>query len=287
MKKVWIILLFLPLFSLAQEDAKVDLSNPNATIFTHLNFLQPSSYYPEKAAKTINGLSEKKAIEKAIKIKRVLDGKGLFVDFNQIPTNPNYNDSIGYSANYKFILFPTRMPQISVEKVGDKWFYSAETVRSIDAIYKDVYPWYVEKLQQIIPVFGHKKIIGIEIWQLIGLVVLLIVMLIGFYLIKKVAFFILQKIQYRITHSKNLVVNKVLKKLAHPISLLFAIGIIERIFPSLEFSLQTNKWVFLALDIAATVFWIYVFLKLVQVVMKIYAEFTEKTRFNCSLYFFK
>jgi len=35
--------------------------------------------------------------------------------------------------------------------------------------------------------------------------------------------------------------------------------------------------VFLGLNIAQTVFWIYVFLKLVQVVMRIYAEFTERT----------
>jgi MscS family membrane protein len=282
MKNAWIFLMFLPLFSLAQQDVKeqvkVDLSNPNATIFTHLNFLQPNSYQPEIAAKTIYGLSEKKAIEKAIKIKRVLDGKGLLVDFNQVPTNPNFNDSIGYSSNYKFILFPNRMPQIYVEKIGDKWYYSAETVRSIDGIYKEVYPWYVEKLQQVIPVFGHKKMIGLEIWQLIGFAILIVLVFIGFYIMKKVAFFILKKIQYRITHTRNVVVNEVLKKLAHPISLLFAIDIIKKVFPSLEFSLQINKWIFLSLNIAATIFWIYVFLKLVQVVMKIYSEFTVKTQ---------
>ena len=37
----------------AQESVDVNLSNPNATIYTHLYFLQSDSYQPEKAAKTI------------------------------------------------------------------------------------------------------------------------------------------------------------------------------------------------------------------------------------------
>ena len=52
---------------------------------------------------------------------------------------------------------------------------------------------------------------------------------------------------------------------------------IDIVFPSLQFSLDVNKWVFLGLNIAETVFWIYVFLKLVKVIMKIFKQITEKT----------
>ena len=277
MKNFLFLLLFIPFFCQAQEEVKVDLSNPNSTIYTHFYFLQSASYQPKKAAQTINGLPEDKAIEKAIKLKRILDGKGLQIDFNQIPHNPNYNDSIGYSASYKFVLFPNRMPQVYVEKVGENWYYSQETVRSIDALHADIYPWYVQSLQKIIPVFGHKKVLGVEFWQIMALVILLIVAFIFFFIFKKIAFFILQKIQYRITHTKSIMINKVIGKLSHPIGLLIAIKVIEKIIPSLELSINTNKWIFLGLNILATVFWIYIFLKLVQVVMKIYSELTEKT----------
>lgn len=278
MKKIIWLFLFISIYVNAQESEEVDLSNPHATIYTHLNFLQNDTYQPEKSAATIYGLSEKKAIEKVLKIKQVLDGKGLFVDYNKVPNNPNYKDSIGYTTFHKYVLFPLKMPKIYVEKVGDNWYYSAETVASIDQIYKDVFPWYVEKLQEYVPVSGHKKVLGVELWQIISVVILSILVFIIFLLIKKVAFFILQKIQRQITHrTANLEINKVLKKLAHPISLLISLSFIKKIFPSLQFPLEVNTWVFLALNIAETAFWIYVLLKLVKVIMRIYEEFTERT----------
>lgn len=270
-------LLLLPMLSMAQDSTRVDLSNPHATVQTHLYFLQSDSFDPKKAAKTILGLSEEQAIKKAIKIKQVLDGKGLYVDVNKIPVNPNYKDSIGYSSFFKYVLFPQRMPQIYVEKIGDKWYYSSETLSKIESLYKEVYPWYVQKLENLIPVSGHKKILGIELWQFIGLLSLLTLGYFVFMIVKRIAFFILRRIQQQITKNTNLEVNKVLKQLAHPISLLVGVAFIDKLFPSLQFGLPVNTWVFLCLNIAKTIFWIYVFLKLVKVVMFIYGQFAEKT----------
>ena len=270
-------LLLLPMLSMAQDSTRVDLSNPHATVQTHLYFLQSDSFDPKKAAKTILGLSEEQAIKKAIKIKQVLDGKGLYVDVNKIPVNPNYKDSIGYSSFFKYVLFPQRMPQIYVEKIGDKWYFSSETLSKIDSLYKEVYPWYVQKLENLIPVSGHKKILGIELWQFIGLLSLLTLGYFVFMIVKRIAFFLLRRIQQQITKNTNLEVNKVLKQLAHPISLLVGVAFIDKLFPSLQFGLPVNTWVFLGLNIAKTIFWIYVFLKLVKVVMFIYGQFAEKT----------
>ena len=196
---IWLFL-FITCYSNAQEIVEVDLSNPHATIYTHFYFLQNDSYQPKKAAATILGLSESKAIEKVLKIKKVLDGKGLSVDFNKIPSNPNYKDSIGYTTFHKYILFPERMPKIYVEKIDNKWYYSSETVASIDQIYKEVFPWYVDKLQNLIPASGHKRFLGIELWQVLGVVLLLVLVVFIFILIKKISFFILRKIQHQITH---------------------------------------------------------------------------------------
>lgn len=277
MKKIAILFIIWSLGMSAQDTTRVNLKNPQATIYTHLFFLQKGNYDPAKAAKTIHGLDGKKAIDKAIKIKRVLDGKGLYVDFNRIPNNPNFNDSIGYSKSFKYVLFPTRMPQISVEKIDGSWYYSSETINSIDEIYKSVFPWYVDSLQKSIPNSGHKSVLGAEVWQWVGVILLLICAVIVFAITKRIAFLILRMIRGRITHTINVNFDKVLKKLAHPLGLLFALMLIDKLFPSLQFSLEVNKWVFLAVNIFETVFWIYIFLKLVQVVMGIYAEFTERT----------
>lgn len=277
MRNLLFIFLSITTFTFAQNTEKVNLSNPNATIYTHLYFLQSESYFPKKAAKTINGLPEDLAIKKVKRIKQVLDGKGLFVDFSKIPTNPNYNDTIGYVKSYKYVLFPNRMPLISVEKTDKNWHYSEETIQNIDALYNEVYPWYVRKIQDFVPDAGHKKLFGIELWQILMSLILFGIAFVIYFICKWISYFILRKVQYRITHSKNAEINSFLKKLAHPISLLVGIWFIETIFPSLKFGLHVNKWVFLILNIAATVFWIYVFLKLVKVVMRIYSEFTERT----------
>ena len=68
-----------------------------------------------------------------------------------------------------------------------------------------------------------------------------------------------------------------MKKLARPIVLLILIWFVKTLLPSLLLDLDVNTILFLALNIMVTVFWIYVFLKLVQVVMSIYAEFAEST----------
>ena len=277
MKKFLFLLGFLSISVFGQNTVEVDLKTPNATVYTHLYFLNSDSYQPEKAAATIQGYEGEEAIQKAIRLKQILDGKGLFVDFNMVPTNANYNDTIGFGKTDKYVLFPNRMPLISVEKVGEVWLYSTETMRNLDAMYNDVFPWYVQKIQKIIPEAGHTKIFGIETWQIVGVVILLAISFLLFYVIKKIAFFILRKIQYNITKNRNREVNAVLKKLAHPISLLIVISFIDRVFPSLQFGLDVNKMAFLGLNIAQTIFWIYVFLKLVQVVMRIYAEFTKST----------
>ena len=277
MKKTLFLLLIFPWISLAQEGAKVDLSNPRATVYTHIYFLQNDSYKPAKAAKTIFGKNEKEAIEIAIKIKRILDGKGLEINFNKIPKDSILNDSIRFSGKDKFVLFPDRMPLISVERKEGSWYYSSETIDNINVLYEDVFPWYIDKVQEIVPGFGHKKLFSIEIWQYVSVLLLIVVAFLVFAIAKRLAFFVLRRILYRYTKDRNAEVSQSLKKLAHPISLLVSLWIVGKVFPSLQFGLEINKWIFLAVNIAATIFWIYVFLKLAQVLISLYHEYAEKT----------
>ena len=276
MKNILFLLLFVSSFSYGQKAPEVDLSNPRATVYTHIYFLQTTSYQPKKAAKTIKGLDEKEAIDAVIKIKRILDGKGLNVDFNRISNDSMYTDSISFLTQHKFILFPERMPLISLEKSGKFWYYSSETIENLDILYAEIFPWYIEKIQNIVPGAGHKKILSIEVWQYIAILLLFVVAFVLFLIVKQLAFLFLRRILYKYTKSSS-EVNDTIKKLAHPLSLLVAIGLLDKVFPSLQFGLEINTWIFLGINIASTVFWIYVFLKLAQVLISLYHEYTQKT----------
>jgi len=277
MNKLFLFFILLSSTLIAQNKVKVDLSNPNSTIYTHLYFLQPDSYEPEKAAQTMYGFEGKEAEEVAIKLKKILDGKGLKVDFSRVPKDKFYSDTTDYKIGDRYVLFPFRMPEVYVERVGDSWYYSSETTSQINDLYNSTFPWYTEKLQQIIPEFGHKKLFKIELWQYLGLFLLGLICVGLFYILKKIVYFILQKVQYWIIHKSNDKIKLALKKLTRPVVLLLLIWFIKRELPSLELPLDLNTFIFLALNIMVTVFWIYVFLKLVKVVMDIYADYAEST----------
>ncbi len=278
MRRLLLIFLLFTAVVSAQDSTKVNLKNPNATVYTHLYFLQSDSYQPEKAAQTIFPNSTKKPINAAIKLKQVLDGKGLFVDFKHIPTDSNYKDSLLFGNSHKYVLFPEVMPLISVEKIGGNWYYSQETISNLDKIYNDIFPWYVLEFEKIMPEFAQKKFLNIEIWKFLGLVLMLLIAVLLHAIFKRIIYFVLHKIHNSFIRNNSLTFANVLKKLAHPISLLIALSFIDKIYPSLQFGLAINKWVFIGLNITQTVFWIYIFLQLVTVAMHVYSELTAKTQ---------
>tara|TARA_R110002074_G_scaffold333516_6_gene503756 strand:+ start:993 stop:2633 length:1641 start_codon:yes stop_codon:yes gene_type:complete len=277
MKKILFLLLFVGTIASAQQAPKVDLSNPKATVYTHIYFLQNNSNEPKSAAKTINGLPEEEAVKAAIKIKRILDGKGLKIDFNRIPSDSSFKDTLGYDVVSKYILFPERMPLISVEKIGQNWYYSSETIENIDVLYAEIFPWYIEKIQDIIPGAGHKKVFSIELWQYVTFLLLLICAVLIFIISKKITFFLFRRILFNYTKNKLGDINVALKKLAHPISLLIALELISKVLPSLQLGLEVNKLIFIAVNVSAIIFWVYVFLKIAQVLVSFYHRYTEKT----------
>ena len=224
MKKIFLFFLLLTSSLFAQNKVKVDLSSPNSAIYTHLYFLQSDSYEPAKAATTIYGFQGEEAEEIAIKLKKILDGKGLKVDFSKVPTNKMYSDTTGYKIGNRYVLFPYQMPEIYVERVGGNWYYSSETTSQVNEMYKSIYPWHTEKLLQIIPEVGHKKLFKIELWQYLGLVVLTIISFFIFFIFKKIVYYILRKTQLWIVHKSNQKIDTALKKLTRPIVLLIVIG---------------------------------------------------------------
>ncbi|RXP56137.1 mechanosensitive ion channel family protein [Lutibacter sp. HS1-25] len=277
MKKL---ILFFILFTAslnAQDKIKVNLNNPNSTVLTHWYFLQQDSYEPTKAAATIYGYEGEEAVEIALKLKQIFEGKGLKIDFNKIPADSVYTDSTRILDKHRFVLFPLQLPTIYVEKIGSNWYFSPETTNQINEIWADVFPWYTEKLLQMIPDVGHKSVFNIEIWKYLGFALLLICCALLFYVLQRLVYFLLRKVQYWIVHYKNDLLNIALKKLARPVVFLILMGFVKVVLPSLFLPLDVNNILFLAINIMQTVFWIYVFLKLVKVVMNIYSIYAEST----------
>lgn len=277
MKKLLLLFLLFSASLIAQNKVKVDLSNPNATISTHLYFLQSGSYQPQKSAATIYGFESIQAQEIAIKLKTIMDAKGLKVDFSIVPTDSIYSDTTITKSGNQYLLFPRKMPEIYLEKIEDNWYYSKETSSKVLEIYDLMYPWYAEKLQEIIPEVGHRKLFNVELWQYFGLLILLIISTGLFYVLRKIVFLILNKSQHLIINISDEEIKSSLKKLTRPVVLLILMAFIKNRLPSLVLHIDVNNFLLLAINIMAIVFWIYVFMKLVLVIMSIYAKYAEST----------
>lgn len=282
MKRLLFVLLFISSSIFAQQKVQVDLSNPKATLYTHIYFLQPDSYDEVKSASTIPHLPRKDAIDKVKKIKKVLDGKGLILDFGKIPSDPNYLDTISkFQLNMektrsRYVPFPSRMPQIYVEKINNKWYYSMETIDKIDQLYSDTYAWEFSWIQSKFPKLEQQKLLGIEIWKLMGLLILIGVCAILYFILNPIIFFLLKKIQKIIIHETNKNSYDLLHQLARPLVFILIVRFIKRILPSLQL-VDFNAFLFLGLSIAETVFWIFSFLVIIKLLFLLYQNYVQTT----------
>lgn len=291
MKKLAILFLFLSLYAHSQSKSKVDLSTPNAMLYTHIYYLMPENYDIAKSAATVRGVDKGKAQFIAKRIKEIYDGNGLIIDFSEVPIDANYIDTVDFgvrtlehNAN-RYAPFPVRLPEIYIEKHGKNWYYSEETLENLDDIYKQTFPiefsWFNEKFPQ----FFKKTVNDILIWKPIALIITLIICVILFYILEPLMFFLLRLIKRlffrKIAEGKTMAV---LHELAKPIVFIVIIRFIKKVLPSLQM-VKVNALFLTGLRIAETVFWIFVVLKLIKVVLRFYHEHNpqEKTKLDRQL----
>lgn len=279
MKKIVLIFLLISSVFYAQENkVKVNLSTPYHTVLTHLHFLQSDSYDANKASEVI--YSDDKQISKdvAIKIKQVLDGKGLKVDIHTLPINANYKDTLStYETRSQYILFPNQLPEIYLEKINNSWYYSQETNQKIYGIYREVFPVGTEFIKSIIPNLGHRKFLSIELWQYLGILIFIGLGVFIFWFLNKVIFYVLKKLENFFMRFAHDSLTKILAKLSRPTALLIVFYLVEAYVPVLQFGIDINSFLIKGLEVGQIVLWIYVFLEIVSVIIEIYVSYTSRT----------
>ncbi len=246
-----IMLFFLPFGSaiLSQTEnlpKDSDLATPRQTVYQLLANLQEDDYNPALAAKTLNlnDPESEEAQKLAVDLKRVLDGKALWVDIEDIPDNPDYTDTI--TGSHKYTLF-AELPNIYLKKYGNKWLFSSETVNSIPALYKQVYPYKVEDFLMNLPDFFRISIMGLYIWQYIAIVIYVILGFIFYKFFSWLFGYFLIKILSRNKYSS--VIGKYITPIARPLSLLLILFFTELFRPVLELPLYANMVVDYALKV--------------------------------------
>ena len=183
-KSILIMLIFLSisqdLFNqdIDPDTIKIHLNSPRDAMYIHNRYVQPETYYPEISAKAMN-INKKEHLrvdELAERLQKIMDAKALIINFSKVP-----NDSLVLdSTSGKYIYYPFRnMPDIYLERIGNKWKYSRYTCDNIDAIYDRLYLFKLNHFVENLPDFFRKEVgLSIQVWQILSFIILLFVGLI-------------------------------------------------------------------------------------------------------------
>jgi MscS family membrane protein len=279
LKRLPIIILFIISFggnSYSQESLESALNSPYNTVYTHLFYLQDDSYRPEVSAQCMPvGLDSLEAIDLSIKLKQILDGKGLYVHMNRIPANSDYLDTLTNRPLY--VLFPQELPEVYLEKSNNKWLYSDETILMIPDLHKQIFPFGTDQLLNWLPETAQKKILGIKIWQFIGFLFLVMMSIILHFILSRVIRFSFNNAKWtKIDISKN-THNNILKA-ARYLSLVLIFSIIKTVAPMLQLSIRYSEVLQKGIKIAITILLLLFLLKLLNLIVgraKVLADQTE------------
>ena len=269
------------LFALIIQTAKsqiVDLSTPRATLFTHFDNLRFDNYYPDAAAKTIYGLSKNEAQEKAIRLKYIIEGKGLYIDYTKIPNQTDYIDSINFPIpRYAYKPFPFHLPDVYLEKYGNNWYYSKLTVSKIDFLYKQIFPLGADLIEKYVPNELKFKVFDISVWKWIGLFVIILLTYILHVIFTKILFFLFKIIKSQLIKLPIKKLDERLKDFANPLSYIFGIYVMQVFIPYLHLGQKVGNAIIFTLNFVQIVFWIFVFIRLVDVLITIFKHYTSQT----------
>jgi MscS family membrane protein len=248
-------------------------NSPYKCISNHLNYL--NQHKPELAAKSFYVKKDtSKAIDLAVKLKKVYDGMGLFVPVNKVPDNPDYIDSL--SKKHRYVIFSERLPHIYVEKINNNWYYSPDSYDEILKLYKEVYPFGDDLLQRIIPSFGNKKALGLYIWQYIGFLVIIIISILLYFiflkLLKPILVFLIDKIL-----RKHLELPVKYEKTTRVFSLLLVFSLMKYAFALLKLPIKISSFLTISLDIVDVVLLSFLIYRIFDIILEFLSTLAKAT----------
>ena len=267
------ILIFFALHSLSAQIAEDQVNNsPYGVVYNHLYYLQDENYEAEKALRSFQA-SDEVSIAKAEKLKAILDGKGLYVDMNRLPRQPDYVDSL--SGDQQYVLFPS-LSEVYLERVNGKWFYSSETVEMIDQLHSGVYQFgnFLPELFPLQP--WHQKFLGVKWWQYLVLGALFVLVIVLYFPLKGILKFIsLRLIPSRFTLFENF--KPELARLTHVLSLWMVFKLFQALLPQILLPVYINSVIYLILNIALIIFLLIAALRAAQIVFDYLKSLSVRT----------
>lgn len=271
-------LIFFVLFAFqlgwAQEiDSSLVNSSPYYTIYNHLFYLQPENYDPYMAARSLYPNHPKKGEDAAVKLKEILDGKGLFVDLNRLPVDQNFVDSIQRESIY---IISKNEPRIYVERKNGRWVYSKTTLNALDDMYSALYPFNGSVRSFFDANVWHASFLHVQLWQWTSLLLLIVVALLFFGLI----YWLMRRVGHRLAHlqiSTKDQISDSISKLTKVVSLLLTFILVHYLLPAVHLLPKLNAILIKSIEVMQIVFVILIIVEIVHLIFSYLNKWASQT----------
>lgn len=275
---LFLLLLFLISSCIAQSHY-ADVSTPYAAIRTHLDNLQPTHYNDSIAAMPfLNGKrSLPEAKNAAIKLKRVLDGKGIYVYTDEVPKSSNYYDSA--TRKHRYVL-ASEYPKIFLRKAENgNWYFSDSSIDEINLLYQQTFRFGTGRLINLLPRLGTKQLFGLYTYQYIAIFLLALISAIVYRLFTFVTERIISRVLKRLGY-KGDTSEKYLWLIAKPTSVFIIVLLLLLFAPALQLPVSYSKYVNLILRVMVPLFGTVILYRLVNIVSEFLFKLAATTESN-------
>ena len=275
-------ILLLSFLSLANISAQTDDSKPQGNlltpydaIFTYSYYIQPENFNQAKAAAVFYKRG-KEGRELALKLKQILDGKGLKFRLSQAPEDPNFMDSI--SKKNVYTPFEKELPEIYLErnKESGQWHFSHESEREIANLYKKVFPFGTHLLLNQLPKLGQQPLLGLTVWQYAAMLILAAIGFLIHFITSRIFSFIISLIANS-NLGKDRFDKKMVKRLGRILSYLLVSYMVFVFVPVLQLPTGLVFYILLFLKIARTILFVLLALRIVSLIRSYMLHVTSQT----------
>lgn len=246
MKKLQLVIFFL-ILSISTLSAKPDFSSPFKTVSYCNEAVKEDSTAHVKLAEAFAGdMSQKKKVKLAKRFIQLLEVNTLFFEPRKAPKKENFVDST-YDEH---VYYPFELNDIVyIEKVGNQWLISEETVNSIDEWYENSTIIKATRFHAKLP---QGEFLGLKTWQWLGLLVYLLIALLMYKILIGVIRNILKKIFYR--YSQERIFETYINPVTKPMSIALVLGLMLLLLGLLHLPLKLSYFLTYALKISILVF---------------------------------
>jgi MscS family membrane protein len=163
-----------PTMSAAQAESSC--MSPQEAARSLVDFLQPDRWEPTQAWRCLDippGMSKAEAEVTAVRLKKVLDARGLPVPVDELSLEPNFKNSVGGQSVRPVVGWPSTWPPLEIGRAEDgRWLYSRGVVQATPRLYRETFSGIPGWIQQRTPGWAEGPYLGLHTWQLVYMVLL-------------------------------------------------------------------------------------------------------------------